>query len=79
MRRDKPLLIGWNRTAGVMVDMYRGSHPHLLPPGRYPGLDALADRSHAMSAFQRARREDISGAPSKAEPHLAAGSERAPT
>ena len=66
-------------TTGVMVDMYRASHRHLLPPGRYPGLDALANRCHAMSAFQRAHREDISGAPSKAEPHLAAGSEQAST
>ena len=66
-------------TTGVMVDMYRNTHPHLLPPGRYPGLDALADRCHAMSAFRRARREDISGAPSKAEPHRAARSEQAAT
>lgn len=64
-------------TTGIMVDMYRSSHRHLLPPGRYPGLDALADRCHAMSAFQRARREDASGTSSKAEPHPAAGPEPA--
>ena len=66
-------------TTGVMVDMYRNTHPHLLPPGRCPGLDALADRCHAMSAFRRARREDVSGAPSKAEPHPAARPEQAAT
>ncbi len=55
-----------------MVDMYRNMHQQLLPAGRYPRLDALADRYHAMTEFQRADLEDVSGAPSKAESHLAA-------
>ena len=57
-------------TTGVMVGMYRNMHQHLLPPGAYPRLDALAERCHAMPEFQRARLEDVSAAPSKAEPHL---------
>ena len=66
-------------TTGVMVDMYRNSHPQLLPPGQYPRLDALAARCHAMPEFQRAGLEDVSGAPSKAEPHLAAQPQQAAT
>ena len=58
-------------TTGVMVDMYRNMHRHLLPAGRYSRLDTLAARCHAMSEYQRARLEDVAGAPSKAEPHLA--------
>ena len=59
-------------TTGVMIDMYRSMHPHLMPVGQFPRLDALADRCHAMAGFQRARLEDDRDAPSKAEPHLAA-------
>ena len=58
-------------TTGVMVDMYRSTHRQLLPPGQYPRLDALAARCHAMPEFRRTSLEDVSAAPSKAEPHLA--------
>ena len=58
-------------TTGVMVGMYRNMHQHLLPAGAYRRLDALADRCNAMPEFQRAPLEDVSGALSKAEPHLA--------
>ena len=58
-------------TTGVMVGMYRNMHQHLLPQGRFPRLDALADRCNAMAAFRRAVLEDVSAAPSNAEPHLA--------
>ena len=51
MRRDKPLLVGWNQSP-------------------YTRRVAMADRCHAKSEFQRARLEDVAGAPSKAEPHL---------
>lgn len=59
-------------TTGVMIDMFRNMHEQLLPEGRYRRLDALAERCHAMAEFQRAGLEDVSAAPSKAEPHLAA-------
>ena len=64
-------------TVGVMAGMYRNMHQHLLPAGRYLRLDALADRCHAMPEFQRAALEDVSAAPSNAEPHLAPQSAQA--
>ena len=66
-------------TTGVMVDMYRNMHRHLLPAGQYFRLDALAARCHAMPEYRRARLEDVSVAPSKAEPHLAPQSAQAAT
>ena len=66
-------------TVGVMVDMYRNMHQHLMPEGRYSRLDALAERCHAMSAFERAALEDISATPSNAEPHLASQPAQAAT
>ena len=66
-------------TTGVMVDMYRNTHRQLLPPGRYPRLDALAARCHAMPEFRRASLEDVSATPSKAEPHLAPQPQQAAT
>ena len=66
-------------TTGVMAGMYRNMHQQLLPAGRYPRLDALAARCHAMPEFQRASPEDVSSVPSKAEPHLAARAQQATT
>lgn len=66
-------------TTGVMAGMYRNMHPQLLPAGRFPRLDALGARCHAMPEFQRASLEDVSEAPSKAEPHLAPQHEQVAT
>ncbi|MGI9305177.1 MAG: glutathione S-transferase family protein [Gammaproteobacteria bacterium] len=47
-------------TLGVMYDMYRPMHPELLPIGKYPKLDALADKYHAMPVFMQSPLEPVS-------------------
>ena len=44
-------------STGVMYDMIAAVHPHLLPPGAHPKLDALAARCRATPEFQRAALE----------------------
>lgn len=39
-------------TLGVMYDMVQDMHPDLLPRGRYPKLDTLADAYRATPEFQ---------------------------
>ena len=66
-------------TTGVMVDMFRDVHRTLLPEGRYHRLDALAERCHAMTAFQRAGLEDVAATRSRTRPHAAAEPAKAAT
>jgi glutathione S-transferase len=42
-------------TAGVMIDHARLTRPDLVPPGRYPNLDALAARYGDLPAFAETR------------------------
>ncbi len=44
-------------TAGVMVDFVRLTTPELLPPGRYPNLQALAARCAELPAFAETQPE----------------------
>ena len=39
-------------TLGVMYDTVEQLHPHLLPAGRYPRLDALQERYRALPEFR---------------------------
>jgi glutathione S-transferase len=44
-------------TAGVMYEFVRLTTPELLPPGRYPNLDALAARCAELPAFAETQPE----------------------
>ena len=48
---DAPLRQDWITTA-CMMRYVRLAAPDLLPTGRYPGLDAVADRCEALPAFK---------------------------
>lgn len=48
---DSPLRQDWITTA-CMMRYVRLAVPDLLPPGRYPALDAVSDRCEALPAFK---------------------------
>ena len=53
-------------TTACMVSYVRLADPDLLPPGRYPALDALSQRCEALAPFKAAWPGDAYGLPAPA-------------